>query len=180
VSDDVTDAGPPAEPLPEGGPDLARALLDQAKARARRLPTEEQRRAAAEMRAEKRRERGRRKGGDPQPFGATIEALLKVRGWQHDARVHAVLARWPEIAGPEIADHCTPVSLRDGELVLTAESTAWATQLRLLGAKIKDRVNADLGAAVVRAVKVNGPSSGRRKPGEWRVAGGRGERDTYG
>jgi predicted nucleic acid-binding Zn ribbon protein len=168
------------EPEPAAGPDLARALLDQAKARARRVPTEEQRRAAAEARAAKRRERGARKGGDPQSFGAAIDAFLKVRGWQHDARVHAVLSRWADIAGPDIADHCTPVSLRDGELVLTAESTAWATQLRLLAGRIKDRVNADLAAAVVRSVKVNGPSSARRKPGEWRVAGGRGERDTYG
>ena len=162
------------------GPDLARALLDQAKARANRTPTEEQRRAAAEIRAAKRRERGSRKAADPQSFGAAIEAFLKVRGWQNDARVHAVLSRWAEIAGPEIADHCTPTSLRDGELSLTAESTAWATQLRLISRQIADRVNTDAAALVVKSVKVTGPSSGRGRPGEWRVAGGRGERDTYG
>ena len=152
------------------GPDLARQLLDQAKARNAR--------ARAEPRAVRRRPK--RGGGEPTAFGAAIDAFLKVRGWEHDARVHAVLARWPQIAGPEIADHCTPSSLRDGELTLAAESTAWATQLRLLAGKIKDRVNADLGAAVVKNVKVNGPTTTRRKPGEWRVAGGRGERDTYG
>ncbi|HVF04439.1 MAG TPA: DciA family protein [Frankiaceae bacterium] len=164
-----------------GGPDLARHLLDQAKARARRLPTEDERRAAAEARAAKRREGGKRAKADPQSFGAAIEAFLKVRGWQNESRVHAVLARWPEIAGPEIADHCTPVSLREGELVLTAESTAWATQLRLMARQVADRVNADLGATVVKSVRVNGPSSARaRRPGEWRVRGGRGDRDTYG
>lgn len=163
------------------GPDLARSLLDQAKARARRVPTEEQRKAAAEARAAKRRDGRSAKGGDPQSFGAAIEAFLKVRGWDHDARVAAVLSRWPEIAGPEIADHCVPTSLRDGDLVLTAESTAWATQLRLMARQIAERVNADLGALVVKNVKVHGPSSARaRKPGEWRVRGGRGERDTYG
>lgn len=152
------------------GADLARAMLEQAKARASRTP-----RPAAKP-ARKKRERG-----DPTTFGAAIEAFLKVRGWEHDARVAAVLSRWPDIAGPDIADHCSPTSLRDGELVLTAESTAWATQLRLLSGKIRDRVNADLGAAVVRSVKVHGPSSARpRQAGEWRVAGGRGERDTYG
>lgn len=151
------------------GPDLARAMLDQAKARAARAP-----------KAPKPPRRKREKG-DPETFGAAIEQFLRVRGWENDARVAAVLSRWPEIAGPDIADHCTPSSLRDGELVLTAESTAWATQLRLLATRIKDRVNADLGAAVVRTVKVHGPSSGRaRTPGAWRVAGGRGERDTYG
>lgn len=162
------------------GPDLARALLDQARARARRVPSAEERAAAAAARAEARRGKTPRAKSDPARFGAAIEDLLKLRGWEHDARVHAVMARWPEIAGPEIADHCVPASLRDGELSLTAESTAWATQLRLLAGKIKDRVNADLGAAVVRSVKVSGPSSGRRTPGAWRVSGGRGERDTYG
>jgi predicted nucleic acid-binding Zn ribbon protein len=46
--------------------------------------------------------------------------------------------------------------------------------------QIADRVNADLGAPVVKTVKVHGPASARRNPGEWRVRGGRGERDTYG
>jgi predicted nucleic acid-binding Zn ribbon protein len=153
------------------GPDLARALLDQAKARARRVPK-------AEPRAVRRRPRSG--GEDPMQFGAAIRSFLAVRGWERDAQVHGVLARWPEIAGPEIADHCTPASLRDGVLVLEAESTPWATQLTLLAQQIRDRVNADLGAAVVTAVRVHGPVSARRAPGGWRVPGGRGERDTYG
>ncbi|HEX8001526.1 MAG TPA: DciA family protein [Mycobacteriales bacterium] len=156
-----------------GGPtgaDLARAMLQQAKARAARAP-----RAAAKP-ARKRREKG-----DPTTFGAAIEQFLKVRGWEEDARVAAVLSRWADIAGPDIADHCAPTSLRDGELVLAAESTAWATQLRLLSRAIRDRVNLELGAAVVRSVTVNGPASARpRQAGAWRVAGGRGDRDTYG
>ena len=164
---------------PPAGPDLARELLAQAKARSRRKPTEEQKIAAAAVRAERRRAAKSERGGDPARFGVAIEAFLKIRGWEHDARVHAVLSRWDAIVGPEIADHCTPASLRDGELSLTAESTAWATQLRLMERQIKDRVNADLGAAVVRSVRVAGPTRARR-PGEWRVAGSRGDRDTYG
>jgi predicted nucleic acid-binding Zn ribbon protein len=146
-------------------------MLDQAKARARR---------SAPQRAERPKPE-KRTAGDPIRFGAAIDAFLKTRGWEHDARAHAVLARWPQIAGPEVADHCSPTSLRDGELTLTAESTAWATQLALLAGKIKDRVNADLGATVVKSVRVHGPASARpRTPGQWRVSGGRGDRDTYG
>lgn len=152
------------------GADLARAMLDQAKARAARAP-----------KAAPKPPRKKRAKGDPETFGAAIEQFLKVRGWEHDARVAAVLSRWPDIAGPEIADHCTPTSLRDGELVLSATSTAWATQLTLLSRDIRDRVNRELGAAVVTRVKVHGPASARpRQAGAWRVAGGRGDRDTYG
>src|SRR3712207_8885100 len=41
------------------------------------------------------------------------------------------------IFGSDIADHCIPLSLRDGELVLQAESTAWATQLRTLQRELR-------------------------------------------
>ena len=118
---------------------------------------------------------------DPQLFGRLVARVSLDRGWSPRLTDATVLGRWPHLVGAEIADHCTPVSLRDGELVLTAESTAWATQLTLLAAKIKDRVNADLAATVVKSVRVHGPASARhRTPGEWRVSGGRGERDTYG
>jgi predicted nucleic acid-binding Zn ribbon protein len=145
-------------------------MLEQARARARRN--------APKIAA--RKERKARGAGEPTSFGAAIQAFLTVRGWDEDANVHAVLSRWPKIAGPEIADHCVPVSLRGGELVLQAESTAWATQLTLLARQIKDRVNADRGSVVVKAVRVHGPTSSRPAAGGWRVRGGRGERDTYG
>ena len=151
------------------GADLAREALEQAKARSKRV-----------ARTVKPKQKKRSKG-DPQTFGAAIDAFLKVRGWEHDVRMRSVFARWAEIAGPEIADHCEPTALRDGELLLQAESTSWATQLRLMTRQIADKINADLGAPVVTSVKVHGPASARpRNPGEWRVRGGRGERDTYG
>jgi len=61
-----------------------------------------------------------------------------------------------------------------------ADSTAWATQLRLLAAQLVQRLNAELGTGTVRRVKVRGPVTTDRKPGEWRVRGSRGPRDTYG
>ena len=46
-----------------------------------------------------------------------------------------VFADWAGLVGEDVAAHCTPVSLRDGELRVSAESTAWATQLRLLATR---------------------------------------------
>ena len=63
---------------------------------------------------------------------------------------------------------------------MTADSTAWATQLRLLAGQLVHRLNVELGDGAVRRVKVRGPASAQRRPGEWRVRGGRGPRDTYG
>jgi predicted nucleic acid-binding Zn ribbon protein len=82
--------------------------------------------------------------------------------------------------GPDLAAHTTPETLSDGELTVTADSTAWATQLRLLAGQLVRRLNTELGDGAVRRVKVRGPASAARQPGQWRVRGSRGDRDTYG
>ena len=81
--------------------------------------------------------------------------------------------------GAEIADHCTPLSLRDGELVLQAESTAWATQLRQLQRQLLSRIAAAVGRDVVRRIRVVGPTGPSWRHGPRHVRG-RGPRDTYG
>ncbi|HEY2550494.1 MAG TPA: DciA family protein [Streptosporangiaceae bacterium] len=122
--------------------------------------------------------RGRR--DDPQPLNAAIGGLVEDQGWAMAAATGSVFARWPQIVGPELAAHTSPGSLADGELIVLADSTAWATQVRLLAAQLVRRLNAELGDGAVRRVQVRGPSGPPRQPGQWRVRGGRGPRDTYG
>jgi predicted nucleic acid-binding Zn ribbon protein len=162
------------------GPELARAALARAKeqARARGVAS----RAAG--RPDRRRRQPARPapdgGGDPTPFGAAIRELMAVRGWEQTERVAAVMGRWEQLVGPDIAAHCRPESLRDGELVLVAESTAWATQLRLLARTMTERLAAELGPGLVRRIRVHGPTAPSWQKGPRRVTGGRGPRDTYG
>jgi len=120
---------------------------------------------------------------DPEPLNAAIGGLIESRGWREPAAAGTVFGRWAEIVGPDLAAHTRPVSMADGELTVTADSTAWATQVRLLAAHLVRRLNAELGDGSVRRVKVGGPAGAAgppRRPGEWRVRGGRGPRDTYG
>jgi predicted nucleic acid-binding Zn ribbon protein len=116
---------------------------------------------------------------DPQPLRAALSGLLKDQGWQGAAAVGSVFGRWPEIVGADLAAHTRPDRLDGGELVVIADSTAWATQVRLLAGTLIRRLNTELGSAAVTRVKVRGPEQPRR-PGEWRVRGSRGPRDTYG
>jgi predicted nucleic acid-binding Zn ribbon protein len=117
---------------------------------------------------------------DPQPLGTAIDGLLEAEGWSKAAATGSVFGRWTEIVGADLASHTQPESLRDGELTVLADSTAWATQLRLLAAQLVHRLNAELGTGTVLRVRVRGPVTATRKPGEWRVRGSRGPRDTYG
>ena len=117
---------------------------------------------------------------DPEALGRAIDQLLDAEGWNLAAATGSVFGRWAQIVGADLAGHTQPESLRDGELTVIADSTAWATQLRLLAAQLMHRLNAELGAGTVLRVKVRGPVTATRKPGEWRVRGSRGPRDTYG
>jgi predicted nucleic acid-binding Zn ribbon protein len=117
---------------------------------------------------------------DPQPLSAAIGGLLEAEGWALAAATGSVFGRWAQIVGADLAAHTTPEALTDGELTVTADSTAWATQVRLLAAQLVRRLNAELGDGTVLRVRVRGPVTSTRKPGEWRVRGSRGPRDTYG
>jgi predicted nucleic acid-binding Zn ribbon protein len=123
--------------------------------------------------------RGRARRADPQPLTSAIEGLLDQRGWQQRAALGSVFGRWAEIVGQDLAAHTRPDTFADGELAVTADSTAWATQVRLLAPQLVRRLNAELGDGTVLRVKVRGPAPPRQRGG-WRVRGGKGPGDTYG
>ena len=123
--------------------------------------------------------RGRPRREDPQPLVSAIGGLLDTRGWQQRAAMGSVFGRWAEIVGHDLAAHTCPDSFADGELAVTADSTAWATQVRLLAPMLVRRLNSELGDGSVRRVKVRGPAPPRRRGG-WRVPGSKGPGDTYG
>jgi predicted nucleic acid-binding Zn ribbon protein len=169
----------PAPPAPDRA-GLARAALQAARAdaaaRGRRAPGPLSGGGAAQ-RDPGARPRPRR--DDPQPLTAAISGLIDDQGWQLAARAGSMFGRWDQIVGPELAAHTRPDGFADGELTITADSTAWATQVRLLAATLVRRLNTELGDGSVTRVKVRGPSA-QRKPGQWRTRDSRGDRDTYG
>jgi predicted nucleic acid-binding Zn ribbon protein len=122
---------------------------------------------------------GRARRDDPQRLAGAIDGLLDTRGWQQRAAMGSVFGRWAEIVGQDLAAHTRPDTFADSELVVTADSTAWATQVRLLASVLVARLNAELGQGTVRRVKVRGPAPPRQR-GAWRVPGSKGPGDTYG
>ncbi|WP_449060339.1 DciA family protein [Planomonospora algeriensis] len=166
-------AGGAAKSATARGAALAREKLAQAKADAAKrgqLPREPRRKAAGPRRA----------SGDPQLFGQAISDLLADRGWKEPVAVGGVFGRWHEIVGPEVAAHTTPTSFADGEVVVVAESTVWASAVRLLAGQVVRRLNEELGDGTVRRINVQGPQNGPPRSGRLRVTGSRGPGDTYG
>jgi predicted nucleic acid-binding Zn ribbon protein len=119
-------------------------------------------------------------GRDPALIGDQLDRLLVDRGWKVDVAVGSVMGRWPDIVGPDIAAHVEPLTFVDGILTVRADSTAWATQMRLLGSSLLARVEEEIGAGAVTELKVVGPSAPSWSRGRRRSPDSRGPRDTYG
>ena len=118
-------------------------------------------------------------GRDPQPMSDAVDTLLRRMGWTEQVEVAAVTARWREVVGEQIADHCEPLGFDEGKLTVRASSSAWATQLTLMAGQIRHRINEEFGRDIVGELVVLGPAARSWVKGP-RSVPGRGPRDTYG
>ncbi|WBL19900.1 MULTISPECIES: DUF721 domain-containing protein [Citricoccus] len=118
-------------------------------------------------------------GKDSRLIGAVFDRLVAERGWDEPVAVGSVLSRWPELVGPDIAAHAQVEEFDHAQVVIRCDSTAWATQLRLMTPTLLGQLEDKLGPGVVREIVVKGPSAPSWKKGP-RSVRGRGPRDTYG
>jgi predicted nucleic acid-binding Zn ribbon protein len=116
---------------------------------------------------------------DPQPLDTAVERLVDERGWRHELAVHGVIARWEQVVGADVAAHVQVERYADGVVTVRADSTAWATQMRLLAATVVRRFNEETEDGTVSKVIVRGPHAPSWRKGP-RSVPGRGPRDTYG
>lgn len=118
---------------------------------------------------------------DPQSIAGVMRRVLGDLGWTEGMNAGRVLEEWDEIVGPSVAEHCRPVSLDAGVLVVSASSSAWAAQLRMLTPQLISRIEEHVGAHVISELTVTGPAAAQRswKKGR-RTVTWRGVRDTYG
>ena len=119
------------------------------------------------------------KSSDPTLMSTALAEFLNHQEWEDDAARAGLFEHWREIVGEDVAEHVHVESWNDGQLVLRADSTAWATQVRLLTASLLEQVRVALGPDVVDSVQVKGPQAPSWRAGP-RVVKGRGPRDTYG
>ena len=176
MADDIPDEhASDGEPAPPQVPAVDDATANDAASAALRRATR------STSKARKRTPRGSTAGvsRDPQPLGAALENLIEQQGWRAESSVAVLMSQWAEIVGRDLAEHVTPVSFTEGELILQAESTTWATQTRLLLPQLHAAVDERVGSGVVRAIRVRGPQGPTWAAGPRRVKG-RGPRDTYG
>src|SRR5699024_8888430 len=142
-------------PTPDDPCELARRTISRSRAAARDrglFPT------SAKTQARDVRDRSRGAPGysgarpdprDPQGIGLILRRVLSDLGWNAGMNSGRVLAEWDEIVGERLATHCRPVSFEDGVLVVSASSSAWAAQLRLLTPQLVTTIEEHVGSHVV-------------------------------
>jgi predicted nucleic acid-binding Zn ribbon protein len=183
--DDTQSSGAAAQPGQLTGIDLVRRTLEEARAAARAQGKDAGRGRAVSPTP--RRVAGQRRSWsgpgpdvrDPQPLGRLARDLAKKRGWSAQVAEGTVLGNWRSVVGHQIADHAVPTGLNDGVLSVAAESTAWATQLRMIQSQLLAKIAAAVGNGVVTSLKITGPAAPSWRKGPRHIAG-RGPRDTYG
>lgn len=118
-------------------------------------------------------------GRDPVPLSDSVSDFIAERGWEQVTATASVTAQWAQIVGDDVAAHASPESVLDGVLTIRADSTAWATQIRLLLPQVRQAIDRAVGPGVIADIRIAGPQGPTWKAGPRRVKG-RGPRDTYG
>lgn len=145
--------------------DIARELFRSYRTKNRKTNTEEEDRSKKE---------------DPEKLSNILNDLVATRDWKKGIAEGTLFTKWREIVGNEIADHCEPITLFEGRLTIKAESTAWATQLRLITPDLLKNIRSRSEGALVEELTVIGPNAPSWKRGLRSIRGARGPRDTYG
>lgn len=127
---------------------------------------------------------------DPSLISAVAASIVHQRGWDTKINLAAVVGRWAHIVGPDISAHAqvetfeVTAAQADGSgasviLVVRADSSAWATQLRVLAATLTRRIVEELPPGAQVDMRILGPAAPTWRHGSRHVPG-RGPRDTYG
>lgn len=117
---------------------------------------------------------------DPQLLKDLLSHIIHERDWKGGIAEGTLFSTWPEIVGPQISIHATPISLLDGVLTVQTSSTPWATQLQLVAPDLLVTIQASAPGALVDSIVVIGPHGPSWKKGIRTIKGARGPRDTYG
>ena len=100
--------------------------------------------------------------GPTVPIGAAVDRLLRQRGMEDALVLGRVAGCWENVVGPEVARQVRPQLVRDGELVVSVDHPAWATELELAGSAVLSRLAEELGDVAPKRLSVRVMPGSRR------------------
>lgn len=93
---------------------------------------------------------------DPQSLSDSVDTLTQVAGWRSRLAVAGLTVRWAEVVGADVARHSRLAGFdtRTGDVLVIADSPAWASALRMCTATILARIGEEAGEGVVTTLTI--------------------------
>ncbi|QPK83267.1 DUF721 domain-containing protein [Corynebacterium qintianiae] len=123
--------------------------------------------------------RALRGGYQVKGFGSLVRAEIRKRDWTENMAFGWVMGNWAGLVGEKIAQHTEVQMIKNGEVFIACDQTAWATQLKYMQATVLSAIADKVGPGLVTKLHVYPPKTKSWRKGPLHVKG-RGPRDTYG
>lgn len=112
-------------------------------------------------------------------IGSVMQREINRRGWSNELAGGWVFHHWAELVGEQVAQHTKVEMMKNQALFISCDSTAWATNLRMMQRRILLAISRQVGEGLITELKIFGPKTPSWRYGPLHVKG-RGPRDTYG
>ena len=112
------------------------------------------------------------KSRDPKLIGDALNEFVDNVGWQQPKALANLHTKFESVVGAETAAHLVIERFENGELILRADSTSWATQLKYLAPVLLEKLQTAAPELSIQSVKVLSPTP-RKTPGGWRIREGK-------
>ncbi|PFG27641.1 Zn-ribbon-containing, possibly RNA-binding protein and truncated derivatives [Corynebacterium renale] len=117
---------------------------------------------------------------DMDSLGTLFAREVRKRGWNKEIAGGWVTGNWEELVGEKIAQHTHVNMIKETTLFISCDSTAWATNLRMMQRQILQAIAKKVGPNVITELKIFGPNIQHKwRKGPLHIKG-RGPRDTWG
>ncbi|QEM69036.1 DUF721 domain-containing protein [Geobacter sp. FeAm09] len=88
----------------------------------------------------------------PQPLPDLLKQQMAGLGVAERLREVEIWRLWPEVVGPAVASRAQPLRIINGTLTVAVSSAAWMQELRFLTTMMKQKLNEQLGAELIREI----------------------------
>jgi len=96
-------------------------------------------------------------------LGQLLDGVLTNLDLKTKFREHLAVIAWPQIAGQVVAAHSQATAVRDGVLIVAADTGAWAQELQMRQRELLKLLEAQVGPGVIREIHFRTGRSRRQK-----------------
>jgi predicted nucleic acid-binding Zn ribbon protein len=93
--------------------------------------------------------------GEEKPLGQLVKGIMKAYGLEEKMKSYDLIAAWPELMGPAVAQRTKDIKIQNNTLYLTIDSSVMRDELFLGKQIIIARCNAHVGEELIRDIWFN-------------------------